>query len=75
MINYAVEKNVILIFSYEKDAEKINKALELNLHIDDETEICEADIELLYKNDLISDEEYDNIFDEEDVTKFLLIFE
>lgn len=75
MTDYAVEKNVYLMFNYENDVDKLNKTLDVKLTIDTECEICEFDIEKLVQAGLITKEQYNDVMSEEDVTTYKIIFE
>jgi len=75
MIYGAIEKTFVLMCDTltEDEKEKVRGIVNITSE-DEEIEISENDIEELYKQGFISDELYKDIFDEIDITNYLLIF-
>lgn len=74
MVNYAVEKTLILMFS-EDEFEKVNEALEINITIEDEVEIMDFEIETLFETGLINEDDFNELKEIDELTKIIVCFE
>ena len=74
MVNYAVEKTLILMFS-EDELEKVNEALKTKMEINDEVEIIDFEIETLFEAGLINEDDFNELKEIDELTKIIVCFE
>ena len=73
MVDYAIEKTIILIFSKD-ELDEVNKTLKVKATLEDEFEIMDFEIETLFNAGLISKNDFNELSKIDEVTKIIVCF-